>query len=249
MSYQVGESTIEISENEVSIRLPRSTWTKRGWAKLVMVLGSLVSGSLSWIVAPTKTPSASEGEEAVGPRWKVLRLDGLSCLLYHLLIPPSNELRKLYEAFDWSEIDAACEGVYKNQKLGAPAYAPQVLFRILVLMYVSGTAFESRTLSRLSTDLSWRWFVGLSIWHKVPDAGTLSRFRKRLGVETFEALLVKLIEACDAAGLVGHEEAYYDMTGVAASATQVTPYQRAVILAKALSAYLDEEMGGVGQLS
>jgi len=169
--------------------------------------------------------------------------------LYHLLIPSSNEFRKLYEAFDWHEIDAECSAVYKNQKLGAPAYAPQVLFRILVLMYVSGTAFESRTLSRLSTDLSWRWFVGLSIWHKVPDAGTLSRFRKRLGVVKFAALLVKLIEACDAAGLVGHEEAYYDMTGVGASATQATPYQRAVILAKALSVYLDEEMGGVGQLT
>ncbi len=249
MGYQVGESTVEISENELCISIPKGMWTKRGWSTLVTLVGSLVTSSLSWIVAPTKTKSASEAGEGSGPRWKVLRLDGLSCLLYHLLIPPSNELRKLYEAFDWSEIDAICGAVYKNQRLGAPAYAPQVLFRILVLMYVSGTAFESRTLSRLSTDLSWRWFVGLSIWHKVPDAGTLSRFRKRLGVVKFEALLVKLIEACDAAGLVGHVEAYYDMTGVEATATQVTPYQSAVILAKALSAYLDEEMGGVGQLT
>lgn len=77
----------------------------------------------------------------------------------------------------------------------------------------------------------------------------MSYFRKRLGVELFEAILVKLIEWCHEAGLVGQLESYYDMTGVAASATQVTPYQRAVILAKAISLYLDQEAGGVGRIS
>jgi hypothetical protein len=48
--------------------------------------------------------------------------------------------------------------------------------------------------------------------------------------------------------LIDHLESYYDMTGVEASATQVTPYQRAVILAKAMGAYLDES-GGMGVIS
>ena len=191
----------------------------------------------------------SEIKEEGDTRWKKSKMDVLSCLLYSILIPRNHELVKLYEAFDWSEIDKECKDKYKNQKTGAPAYAPQMLFRILVLMYVSGTAFESRSLSRLKTDMSWRWFVGLNIWDNVPDAGTLSKFRKRLGKEKFEKILVKLIESCDEAGLIGHKEGYYDMTGVEASATQVTPYQRAVILAKGLSAYLDEKQGGIGQLT
>ena len=78
-------------------------------------------------------------------------MDVLSYLLYSILIPRNHELVKLYEAFEWEEIDEECKDKYKNQKTGAPAYAPQVLFRILVLMYVSGTAFESRSLSRLKT--------------------------------------------------------------------------------------------------
>jgi IS5 family transposase len=123
-----------------------------------------------------------------------------------------------------------------------------VLFRILVLMFYSGTPFESATLQRLQTDIAWRWFVGLSVLRPVPDAGTLSYFRTRLGVGRFETILLDLIQACEAAGLIGHQESYYDMTGVEASATQVTPYQRAVILVKALSAYLDESQGGLGQL-
>ena len=60
-----------------------------------------------------------------------------------------------------------------------------------------------------------------------------------MGRELFEEILIELILTCDEAGLISHEESYYDMTGVEASATQVTPYQRAVILARALSVYLN----------
>jgi transposase len=139
--------------------------------------------------------------------------------------------------------------VYKNQERGAPAYPPQVLFRVLVLMFISGTPFESATLQRLQTDVAWRWFVGLSVLWPIPDAGTLCRFRQRLGVERFEAILVTLLEACDQAGLIGHLEHYFDCTGVEASARQVTPYERAVILAKAMSAYLNEASGGESSVS
>ncbi len=165
------------------------------------------------------------------------------------MIPLNHPLRKLYEAIDWAKIDKMCGPVYENQKRGAPAYPPQVMFRVLVLMFYSGTPFESATLRQLKTDVAWRWFVGLSLLCPVPNAGTLSYFRKRLGVELFEAILVQLIQWCQEAGLVGHLESYYDMTGVKASATQVTPYQRAVILAKAISLYLDQEAGGVGVIS
>jgi hypothetical protein len=113
-------------------------------------------------------------------------------------------------------------------------------------MFVSGTPFESATLRRLETDIAWRWFVGLNRWCLVPNAGTLSRFRTRVGVDRFEQIFTEILLACEQAGLIGHVESFYDMTGVAASATQVTPYQRAVILTKALSVWLDADQGGVG---
>jgi transposase len=178
-----------------------------------------------------------------------MSFDGLSYLLFVLMIPKSHGLRKLFDAIDWHKIDEQCAAVYKNGAKGAPAYPPQVLFRILVLMFYSGTPFESATLQRLETDVAWRWFVGLSLLCPIPDAGTLSRFRTRLGVSLFEQILIDLIESCQEAGLIGHLESYYDMTGVEASATQITPYQRAVILAKALSAYLDEAQGGMCVIS
>ena len=169
--------------------------------------------------------------------------------MYTLLIPATHPLRVPFEAFDRATIDALCAGPYRNQHGGAPAYVPQMLFRGLVAMFASGTPFESAALERLQTDLAWRWFVGLNLWCGVPDAGALSHFRSRVGVEVFEQILTECILACDQAGLVGHVDSYYDMTGVHASATQATPYQRAVILSKALSTWLDEGHGGMGTLA
>lgn len=246
--YQVGVSQLTLSEEGLSLTIPRQSWTPRQWNWLVTLLTQALAGGLTWVMAPA-TIAATASRTGQPLRWKRMVIDGLSYLLFVLLIPAHHPLRQLYAAFDWRIIDEQCAEVYENQERGAPAYPPQVLFRILVLMFVSGTPFESATLQRLATDIAWRWFVGLSLLWPLPDAGTLSRFRKRLGAARFEAILVELILVCDAQGLIGHVEAYFDMTGVAASARQVTPYERAVILAKAMSAYLEAVEGGAEGVS
>jgi transposase len=246
---QIGDSTLILTDEGMTITIPRGYWTKRQWNWLVQLVTQLVVTGLAWVTAPSTISAVPSTIDNPPVRWKRMSIDALSYLLYALMIPINHPLRKLYEAIDWSNIDQLCASVYKNQVKGAPAYPPQVLFRILVLMFYSGTPFESATLRRLETDVAWRWFVGLSLLRLIPNAATLSYFRDRLGVALFEAILVELIRACDEAGLIDHLESYYDMTGVEASATQVTPYQRAVILAKAMGAYLDEEPGGIGVIS
>ena len=252
IAFRIGSSKIALSDEGLVITTFRRYWTARQWALLVNVISQLMMAGLMWI----KTPSASTARtspsivhETPLPRYKDMRIEGVSALMYGLMIPTNHSLRKLFEVFPWHELDIECAAVYKNQEHGAPAYPPQVLFRIMLLMFYSGTPFESATLQRLETDVAWRWFAGLSLFRPVPNAGTLNRFRGRLKVELFESIFVKLLKACDEAGLVGHIKSYYDMTGVEASATQATPYQRAVILAKMLSVYLDQEQGGVGVIS
>ena len=246
LTQQIGTSTVTLTEKEFTISIPRISWTKKQWNGLFNTVFHLIVSSLAWVTAPSTSSNSSTDEGQ--PRWKLMTIDGISSLLFALLIRPTHPLRKLFNAIDWAEIDERCAAVYKNEKQGAPAYPPQVLFRILVLMFYSGTPFESATLLRLETDVAWRWFSGLNMLVIVPNAGTLSRFRSRVGRELFEEILRELIVTCDKAGLISHEESYYDMTGVQASATQVTPYQRAVILAKALSVYLDKTQGGVGTI-
>ena len=207
----------------------------------------LLLNDRSWVEKPSESSNSTAGEGQ--PRWKVMSIDALSALLFALMIPKSHPLRKLFDAIDWTSIDKQCADAYENADKGAPAYPPQVLFRILVLMFASGTPFESATLQRLSTDVAWRWFAGLNLLTGVPDAGTLSRFRTRLGPERFEKIFVELVLACDKAGLIGHKDSFYDMTGVEATATQATPYQRAVILSRALSLYLEKNQEGIGKIT
>jgi transposase len=246
---QIGDTTLILTDEGMTITIPRGYWTKRQWNWLVQLVTQLVVTGLAWVTAPSTISAVPSTLDNPPVRWKRMSIDALSYLLYALMIPINHPLRTLYEAIDWSTIDQLCASVYKNQVKGAPAYPPQVLFRILVLMFYSGTPFESATLRRLETDVAWRWFVGLSLLWRIPNAATLSYFRERLGVALFEAILIELIRACDEAGLIDHLESYYDMTGVEASATQVSPYQRAVILAKAMGAYLDQEPGGIGVIS
>ncbi len=249
INCKIGGTTLILTDEEMKIIIPRSFLNKKHWERLVQIVLQLVGSGMVWVLAPSTIAALPSTAEKAAPRLKKMSIDALSYLLFVLMIPAQHPLRKLYEAIDWGQIDEMCAHVYKNQNQGAPAYPPQVLFRVLVLMFYSGTPFESATLRQLETNVAWRWFVGLGLLCQVPNAGTLSHFRKRLGVELFEAILVNLIQGCEAAGLVGHLESYYDMTGVEASATQVTPYQRAVILAKAISLYLDQKEGGVGVIS
>ena len=243
LNHAFTASTITMTNEGLTVTMARSLWTPHQWNTLVALVLSFISQGLSWISSPSWIPTIP-GQ----PRWKCLSCDGLTRLLFALLIPPTHPLRTLFDAFDWAWIDGDCATAYRNRHGGAPAYAPQMLFRVLVLMFVSGTPFESATLRRLETDVAWRWFVGLNLWCRVPDAGTLSRFRSRVGVEGFEQILTECILVCDRVGLIGHCESYYDMTGVAASATKATPYQRAVMLSKALSVWLDEDRNGIGTL-
>ena len=244
---QVGSSTITLTDDALTLTISRSFFTPRQWQWLVDLLTDLIAAGLAWVLAPVRrAPSSDEGTR---PRWREVTLDWLSILLFQLLIPSEHPLRRLFTTLEWHKIDERCAPAYHNGGRGAPAYPPQQLFRILILMFYSGTPFESATFVRLQTDLAWRWFVGLSVLQPIPNVSTLSYFRKRLGVALFETLLADVILACDAAGLIGQVEAYFDMTGIEASATQVTPYQRAVILAKASSAYLETApaSGGLSQ--
>lgn len=49
-----------------------------------------------------------------------------------MVILPSHKLVHLIQVIDWDRIDEWCAEAYENGKRGAPAYAPQVLFRMLL---------------------------------------------------------------------------------------------------------------------
>ncbi len=153
---KIGATRLMVTEKELSIAIPRNYFSQKVWQDLEELAVEIASIGLGWVVGPSTIAPVASTVGNGPPRWRRMSLDVLSYLLFVLLIPAGHPLRKLYEAYDWHKIDEKCASVYRNQKRGAPAYPPQVMFRILVLMFYSGTPFESTTLSRLRTDVSWR---------------------------------------------------------------------------------------------
>jgi transposase len=239
MKLELGKSWLELDTEGITIHIARQHFTPGQWLRLCEQIAQ-AAANLVWLRLPFQATQVEDGEhpEAGTPRWKIITLDVFSFLIYLLVIPAGHKLVQLIQVIDWLEIDRRCADCYENAKHGARAYAPQVLFRLLLLLFLYNLAFESELIQQTQTQIVWRWFCGLSLLVPMPTASTLCHFRKRLGVERFEKILIWLLQQCEAVGLVGHLEAYFDFTAVEACATPLTPYQRTVVMAKALSAYL-----------
>lgn len=71
---------------------------------------------------------------------------------------------------------------------------------------------------QLPLRLDWLWFCGLDLDSRIPDHSVLSKARRRWGVELFQKVFARVLEACDRAGLVGGTTVHADSTLLRANA-------------------------------
>ena len=76
----------------------------------------------------------------------------------------------------------------------------------------------SSSMGRPSLNLAHRWFIGYDLDEAVPNHSSLTRIRKRYGLETFQRFFEHIVQLCIEAGLVWGEELYFDGTRVEANA-------------------------------
>ena len=190
-------------------------------------------------IAWTQPAMTVRGSGPDAPRWKVHPLDVLSGLLFLLKVPASHELVRLWAVIDWSAINVLCAPLYHNAHGGPHAWAPAQMIALLVLMFLYGVPHETTLLRHVQENIVWCWFCGFGLFGPWPDHSTLHTFRKNLGVELFEQVLTIAVQACIEAGLVANVLVHFDLTAVVASGHRWSPYERAVILSKALSRYLE----------
>jgi transposase len=232
-----GTSELRWNAQRLEISLSRQVFGEM-WDTLVARLADAWRSRtfFTW-TQPTMTV---RGQGSDAPRWKVHPLDVLSGLLFLLKVPAKHELVRLWAVIDWSAINALCATLYHNAHGGPHAWAPAQMVALLVLMFLYGMPHETTLLCRVRENIVWCWFCGFGLFGPWPDHSTLYTFRQRLGVELFERVLTIAVQACIEARLVANELIHFDLTAVVASGHRWSPYERAVILSKALTRYLEQ---------
>ncbi len=231
-----GQSTISVKPEGIDIRLPKAVFRK-GWSALLTQLLAAI-GKAPVIVLRQRVMTQREPREDA-PRWEASCIDVLSWLLFLLKVPTDHELVRLWPVIDWAEINRIAGTMYKNAHGGRLAWAPAQLVAMLVLMFLYGVPHETTVLARIKENIVWCWFCGFGLFGPFPAHDALYELRNRLGVAGFERILTLAVAACMEAGLISNELVHFDLTAVVASGYRWSPYERAVILTRALMRYLE----------
>lgn len=110
------------------------------------------------------------------------------------LLNPQHVLVQLAKKIDWSRFESALSSCY-TQDMGAPAKATRLMVGLQYLKYTFNESDES-VVARWVENPYWQYFCGFThMQHELPlDPSSLSRWRKRVGVERLELLLQETID-------------------------------------------------------
>ena len=114
-------------------------------------------------------------------------------------------------------VEELCAAFYAD-RLGRPSLRPGRYFRMLFIGYFEGKSSERGIAWRVADSLSLRSFLDLELTEAAPDHSTLSRTRRRIDVETHEAVFTWILERLSAAGLVRGKTVGIDATTLEANA-------------------------------
>jgi transposase len=96
------------------------------------------------------------------------------------LIAPDHPLRGVRELMDRSLVDLSAKFDEMYSAVGRPSVPPEQLLRATILQFLYGIRSERVLMDRLRYDLSFRWFVGLTLSDTVWDATVFTKNRERL---------------------------------------------------------------------
>src|SRR5215471_2656592 len=102
--------------------------------------------------------------------------------------PFYQRLNQLLEANQFDEfVERQCAKFYAA-KSGRPSLTPGIYFRALLVGYFEGIDSERGIAWRMADSLALRRFVGIGLDEGTPDHSTISRTRRRMDVETHQAV-------------------------------------------------------------
>ncbi|MBV6305394.1 IS1182 family transposase [Candidimonas humi] len=161
------------------------------------------------------------------------------------LVPSDHLVRKIAAAIDLEFIRERVAHLYCADN-GRPALDPVLLFKLLLLGYLFGIRSERQLIREVQVNVAYRWFLGLRLTDKVPDASTLSQNRRRRFADSgiYQEIFDEIVLQAMGRGMVDGRVLYSDSTHLKASANKnkhdIVPAEQAP------AAYLAELEAAVG---
>lgn len=137
------------------------------------------------------------------------------------LVPEDHLLRKIDATIDFSFIDELCRPYYCADN-GRPAVDPTMLFKMLLIGYLFGIRSERRLVEEVKVNVAYRWFLGLGLTDKVPDASVIwqNRRRRYKGADVAQQIFDEIVFQAMDLGLVSGKVIYTDSTHLKANASK-----------------------------
>jgi transposase len=137
------------------------------------------------------------------------------------LVPKDHLLRLIDRHIQFDFIRERTAHLYCADN-GRPALDPVLLFKMLFIGYLFGIRSERQLIKEIQVNVAYRWFLGLRLTDKVPDASTLSQNRRRrfVGTDIEQAIFDAIVEQAIKHGLIGGRVFYSDSTHLKASANK-----------------------------
>lgn len=155
------------------------------------------------------------------------------------LVPQDHLLRKVDKHIDFSFIHELVKDLY-CQNNGRPALDPTLMFKLLLLGYLFGVRSERQLIREVEVNVAYRWFLGLGLTDKIPDASTLSQNRRRRfnDSDVYQQIFDQIVLQAMRKKLVSGHVLYTDSTHIKASANKNKHLQ--VIVKQERQAYMDQ---------
>jgi transposase len=147
---------------------------------------------------------------------KSRRLDAPIAVSLEDLVPADHFYRRLEGTLDLGFVREWARDRYAER--GRPSIDPVVFFKLQLVMFFEGIRSERKLVETASLNLAHRWYLGYALDESLPDHSSLTRIRQRLGIGVFERFFERVVDLCQAAGLVWGEELFFDATKVRANA-------------------------------
>jgi transposase len=133
-------------------------------------------------------------------------------------IPKGHFYERLAQLLDLSFVYELTRPLYAP-KLGRPSLDPVVFFKCMLAGFFENVVYDTELEYRLADSLTLRRFLGYSLEERTPDESTLRKTRRSMPEEVFHAVFARVLDQCQAAGLLKGRVVGTDSTQIDANAS------------------------------